>query len=625
MKLSLKKLTAFFVAFAVMVTFLAPTATLRAFAANDYPYKDNIPNNRSTPDKWGMIVGECTSYCAWCLNSRNNIPFNSRYKGGSFGHAGTWGNAAKNVGIAVDMNPRVGDVAWQTNGDYGHVAYVIAVNGNNVTVEQYAGSTHKFSTTTSDKTSYKGFIHFENNSVKYDNLPAVSGTANISDGRYSLVNVGSGYYMNYSWGTNGSPIVMSKPDNSAEQIFTLENVGGGKYEMHINHADGGVVNVNSNSPAIGDTITRLDDHDNDTQRFYFTPVGNGEYVIRNAANTGALIAAPNTEWHVKLQLAGYKQDNALVRWKLVPLDGQSVEKPLGKEAELPEKFCATISNTEGTYSFSYQDTEVKLAASSDSAYQKWYFTRLENGSYKISAFISGNSLDVIGGSSADSTRVRPFEPNDSAAQKWKIMQYDNGDILLSPECALTKVLDINGGAMADGTPIQIYEPNASAAQRFKINICECPHSFTDEVIDPTCTAAGYTRHTCVYCDEITTDSEVEATGHIFDEGTVVKTATDTEAGIIKYVCEVCGEEKYDIIEPETTPTPTDAEDILLGDVNADGKITVTDLSKVAAHIKTVKMLDEDQQKRADVNTDRKITVTDLSKIAAHVKGIKQLG
>ena len=69
----------------------------------------------------------------------------------------------------------------------------------------------------------------------------------------------------------------------------------------------------------------------------------------------------------------------------------------------------------------------------------------------------------------------------------------------------------------------------------------------------------------------------------------------------------------------------DGHDFMLGDVNGDGKITVTDLSKVAAHIKSVKMLAEEQQKSADVNRDGKITVTDLSKIAAHIKSVKTLG
>ena len=61
-----------------------------------------------------------------------------------------------------------------------------------------------------------------------------------------------------------------------------------------------------------------------------------------------------------------------------------------------------------------------------------------------------------------------------------------------------------------------------------------------------------------------------------------------------------------------------------GDVNGDGKIDVTDLSKVAAHIKSIKTLTDSEMAMADASNDGKIDVTDLSKIAAHIKSIKSL-
>ena len=73
--------------------------------------------------------------------------------------------------------------------------------------------------------------------------------------------------------------------------------------------------------------------------------------------------------------------------------------------------------------------------------------------------------------------------------------------------------------------------------------------------------------------------------------------------------------------------PTDGEDetIMLGDVNGDGEINVTDIAKVAAHIKGIKALDEKGFKAADVNGDGDVNVTDIAKIAAHIKGIKAIG
>ena len=54
------------------------------------------------------------------------------------------------------------------------------------------------------------------------------------------------------------------------------------------------------------------------------------------------------------------------------------------------------------------------------------------------------------------------------------------------------------------------------------------------------------------------------------------------------------------------------------------KIVVTDITKIAAHIKNKKLLTEEQKLRADVNNDNRINVTDITKIAAHIKGKKLL-
>ena len=64
--------------------------------------------------------------------------------------------------------------------------------------------------------------------------------------------------------------------------------------------------------------------------------------------------------------------------------------------------------------------------------------------------------------------------------------------------------------------------------------------------------------------------------------------------------------------------------MLKGDVNASGKVDVTDIVKVAAHVKNIRALSGDELKRADVNGDGKVNVTDISLIAAHVKGIRPL-
>ena len=44
------------------------------------------------------------------------------------------------------------------------------------------------------------------------------------------------------------------------------------------------------------------------------------------------------------------------------------------------------------------------------------------------------------------------------------------------------------------------------------------HDYDHVVTAPTCTAAGYTTHTCVFCDDSYTDTEVDALGHADENG-----------------------------------------------------------------------------------------------------------
>ena len=60
-----------------------------------------------------------------------------------------------------------------------------------------------------------------------------------------------------------------------------------------------------------------------------------------------------------------------------------------------------------------------------------------------------------------------------------------------------------------------------------------------------------------------------------------------------------------------------------GDLNSDGEINVTDVVKLAAHVKSIRALDSRGQTRADLNGDGDINVTDFNILAAYVKGISK--
>ena len=66
------------------------------------------------------------------------------------------------------------------------------------------------------------------------------------------------------------------------------------------------------------------------------------------------------------------------------------------------------------------------------------------------------------------------------------------------------------------------------------------------------------------------------------------------------------------------------DDFVKGDVSGDGKITVTDVSKVSAYVKGKSSLTDEEIKRADVNGDGMVNISDVSLLSAHVKGRKAI-
>ena len=120
-----------------------------AVVGDDYPGDGNR----------GFYYGECTSFVAWRMESQNHIQtfkngelvindtdysvFNTididdygNFGGTVLGHAKYWGTAFRSMGFPVDLYPKVGSIAWTTNGTYGHVAWVASIEKVDISTEE---------------------------------------------------------------------------------------------------------------------------------------------------------------------------------------------------------------------------------------------------------------------------------------------------------------------------------------------------------------------------------------------------------------------------------------------------------------------------------------------------------
>ena len=105
--------------------------------------------------------------------------------------------------------------------------------------------------------------------------------------------------------------------------------------------------------------------------------------------------------------------------------------------------------------------------------------------------------------------------------------------------------DCTVAVWAYNTKYQNYSSNSSAY--FRCNRATAhEHSYTAVVTAPTCTAKGYTTHTCA-CGDSYVDTYTDALGHAWDNGKVTKPATETEDGVKTFTCTRCGETKTETI------------------------------------------------------------------------------
>lgn len=112
-------------------------------------------------------------------------------------------------------------------------------------------------------------------------------------------------------------------------------------------------------------------------------------------------------------------------------------------------------------------TAIQLYSGNGSKAQQFIFTRQSDGSYEIVNVNSGKALDVRNGVAENNAIAQQYSRNNSQAQRWFIRDSGAGYYLQS---ALGNwVLDLSGGNTANGAAIRLYTPNGTASQLFVVS------------------------------------------------------------------------------------------------------------------------------------------------------------
>jgi hypothetical protein len=151
----------------------APGATVQfreagfSFSQRDPVHDDDYPHPAGATDPWGGFEpGECTSFVAWRVTSRDHVDIDalSTKLGRTNLNAFQWDRFA-GLGFTIDTHPAPGAVAWSDKGDLGHVAWVRDVRSDGtMIIEDYNEIEyhryHSWVVPTSGS-GFTGFIHFE--------------------------------------------------------------------------------------------------------------------------------------------------------------------------------------------------------------------------------------------------------------------------------------------------------------------------------------------------------------------------------------------------------------------------------------------------------------------------------
>ncbi|MBQ9535671.1 MAG: RICIN domain-containing protein, partial [Clostridia bacterium] len=264
----------------LMMTALLPALNTRAEAAgNPYPYWQTFWVNGR---EYTTIT--CTYYAWQQVYDRLGIALPA------WGNAGTWLDYARNAGYETGTTPRVNSLIVWTGGQWGHVGFVTAVNGNYVTYNEGG--------TANSRANSIGI--FEGHTIPdgYTDSPAgyiyltPATPQNLGDDFYAYIILANpGKHIENSSG-NVQIAANGNDSNDPRQIWHFTRQSNGSY-MIVNEYDGKCLDAADAGTVNGTNIWMYPNHDHAAQRWfvYTHPSGSGFMLAPSHASNLVMDAA----------------------------------------------------------------------------------------------------------------------------------------------------------------------------------------------------------------------------------------------------------------------------------------------------------------------------------------------
>lgn len=492
---------------------------------------------------------------------------------GHYSESGSTFSGCKRTKQGGDSNSTADACSWRPSGNYNYVKLTAAQ------VKAYCGS-YGGRQTSKDNVTYLRYSKSGVPSAGYVEAPSGPVAASFANySTYRIKNVNSGLYMQVEgakaensanvqqWGTS---------ENTVHDIWKLIDAGDGYYYIASAVGDGGtyMLDIYGKRTADGTNVDIYQYKGEANQQFMFTKNADGSYKIRTKITDGKSA----------IEIA----DGST-------LSGANVQQ-------------WTINGA------SCQDWILELVSNPGCAMDTSVIYEFENVN-------SGMVMDIAGGKMESGSNVQQWSSNGYDCQRWTLQPFAQGGnyYYIRSVSDPSYVLKADGSANGGNIGIEKYNSkDSSMLFKFSKNPDGTYHIMTRA-----------SKDACLVETEAASQNsganvqQWEYTGSDCQKWSAAKFTTTAPKPVTTITTTTVKPEttppkpQTTAPKPETTESvetkpqkPTDKDEIVPGDVNADGKVSVADIVMIQKYLVKSENITGKQLIAADVNKDKTVNVFD---------------
>jgi hypothetical protein len=290
---------------------------------------------------------------------------------------------------------------------------------------------------------------------------SVSTSANIANGTYAIVAYNANFAIDINGGSKddgGNVHIWQLDKNNINQQFFVERQSDGTYKITA-AVSGKVLDVKDANKNDDANVQQWGYGGGDNQKWYIVDIGGGWYKFV-AKHSGKCLNVSGNQYQNGINVQQYYDDGSnAVKFKLERIGVENGEYNIIAN----NGFALDIQDGSKINSGNLQI----WGFDKNNVNQRFKIEWQSDGTYKITAMVSGKALDVKDANKNDCANVQQWDFGGGDNQKWNIVATDNGRYKFVAKHS-GKCLNVSGSKYENGTNIQQYRDDNTDAVKFKL-------------------------------------------------------------------------------------------------------------------------------------------------------------